>query len=81
MVIIGFCDFKNCVLEKGGIWASCDVYFTQFRDGYSASYKPNYPEHSKEDCAIFYNWLTGKWSYMPPDIYDRKYQKVLDCKI
>lgn len=76
MGIIGFRNFKESVREKGGIWASDDVYFTQFRDGYSASYKPHCPEHSAEDCAISYNWLTDKWSYMTPEIYDKEYRKV-----
>lgn len=75
MGISEFSIFKNSIREKGGIWASDDVYFTQYRDGYSASYKPYFPEHSVEDCAISYNWLTDEWTYMTPEIYDAAYKK------
>ena len=70
---LGFGDFKSAVRRKGGIWASDDVYFTQYRDGYSASYKPEWPEHSKADCAWAYNWLKDEWRFEDPKSYDEKY--------
>ena len=72
----GFATFKESVREKGGIWASNNVYFTQYRDGYSASYIPHWPEHSPEDCAISYNWITDKWTYRTPEIYDAEYNRI-----
>ena len=71
-----FAIFKKNVREKGGIWASNDVYFTQYRDGYSASYIPRWPEHSPEDCSISYNWITDKWTYRTPEIYDAEYNRI-----
>lgn len=48
----GFDDFRRIVRsvfphEK---WES--IYFSQLKDGYSAAYKPNYPESSNEDVII-----------------------------
>lgn len=71
-----FHNFKNNVREKGGIWASDDVYFSQFRDGFSATYKPKYPEHSPDDCSISYNWQEDKWTYRTPEQYDTEYNKI-----
>lgn len=45
--------FKELVRKRGGIWASDDVYFSQFRDGYSAAYKPSYPDKDERDQKIF----------------------------
>lgn len=59
---MGFRDFKDSVRRQGGIWASEDVYFSQFRDGYSAAYQPEYPERSERDCTIGFNWLKNAWS-------------------
>lgn len=73
---LSYKEFKAEVLAKGGIWASDDVYFSQYRDGYSASYQPNYPEHSKEDCAFAYNWLKNEWRFEDPKSYDAKYRSV-----
>lgn len=73
---LGFGEFKSAVRRKGGIWASDDVHFTQFRDGYSASYKPEYPEHSKKDCAWAYNWQKDTWRFEDPVSYDAKYGGV-----
>lgn len=77
MGILGFYTFKKSIREKGGIWQSDDVHFTQFRDGYSALYNPNYPEHSELDCAISYNWITDKWTYRTPEVYDAEYNLIL----
>lgn len=55
-----FKDFKSSVKKKGGIWASDDVYFSQFRDGYSAAYKPNYPQDSAEDQVIYSYGLVSR---------------------
>lgn len=68
--------FKQNIREKGGIWASDHVYFSQFRDGFSASYRPNFPEHSPEDCSITYNWVKDEWHYFTPDIYDAEYNRI-----
>ena len=72
----GFAAFKRSIREKGGIWESGDVYFAQYRDGYSASYIPHWPEHSQEDCAISYNWISDKWTYRTPEIYDAEYNRI-----
>ena len=58
-----FHSFKQMVRERGGVWYSRDVYFTQFRDGWSAAYMPDYPLRSSEDQAISYNWLSKAWHY------------------
>lgn len=73
---MNFHDFKNRVRAKGGIWASDAVYFSQFRDGYSASYKPSFPEHSPEDRAISYNRVTETWREIVPEQYDTEYKAV-----
>lgn len=70
---ISLYDFKEIIHNKGGIWASDDVYFTQFMDGYGATYKPNFPNHTKDDCAISYNWIKDMWNYIPPEMYDKMY--------
>ena len=44
--------FQQNIKALGGIWQSEDVYFSQFRDGYSAAYKPNYPKKSINDKLI-----------------------------
>ena len=69
-------NFQRNIREKGGIWASDDVYFTQFRDGFSASYRPCFPERSPEDCSISYDWIKDEWTYITPEIYDAEYKKV-----
>lgn len=48
-----FKQFKQAIRAKGGIWASDDVYFSSFRDGYSAGYLPNYPQKSDRDESIY----------------------------
>lgn len=69
-------DFKNVVRAMGGIWSGNDVHFTQYRDGFSASYKPDFPEHSQDDCAVSYNCLEDKWNYLSPEEYDAQYKQV-----
>lgn len=64
--------FKKVVKSKGGIWNTKDVCFAQFRDGYSASYLPNYPDHSPEDQALSYNWRSSQWRYISPEEYNSK---------
>lgn len=44
--------FIQRVRAIGGVWASESVFFSQTRDGYSAAYKPSYPESSKNDMII-----------------------------
>ena len=68
--------FKSDVRRKGGIWASDDVYFSQFRDGYSAVYKPNYPERSPDDCSISYNWQEDRWTYRTPEQFNAEYDEA-----
>lgn len=48
--------FKRQIREKGGIWSSKHVYFSQTRDGYTAAYLPCYPQKSEEDKVISRNW-------------------------
>lgn len=75
---MGFYDFKKSVLEKGGIWATENVYFTQFRDGYVAHYEPNFPYHTPDlDCSIIYDWLHDKWEYVTPESYDAEYRLIV----
>lgn len=73
-----FRQFQANIREKGGIWAGDDVYFSQYRDGFSASYKPNFPNHSSEDCAISYDWFKDEWTYMTSEIYDAEYKKIVE---
>lgn len=47
-----FKDFQNKIKEIGNVWNSEHVFFTQMRDGYSASYKPKYPESCNTDMII-----------------------------
>ena len=71
-----FRGFKEMVKSKGGVWNSDDVYFTQFRDGWSASYIPKYPEYSSEDQAISYNWFSRLWKYTGSKEYNEQYMKL-----
>lgn len=70
-----FTDFKNAVRNKGGVWNKEAVFFTQFRDGYSAVYKPSYPNPSKDDCAISYNWVKKQWREIPPEQFHELYER------
>ena len=74
----GFEAFKANVREKGGIWTSDNVHFTKYMDGYSATYQPEFPYHSRDDCAIIYSWVKDEWSYMTPEIYDVEYNKIFE---
>ena len=47
-----FKDFQNEIKEINNIWNSENVFFTQMRDGYSASYRPKYPGYCNEDMII-----------------------------
>lgn len=47
-----FKDFQIRVKEISKTWNSENVFFTQMRDGYSASYKPEYPEACNDDMII-----------------------------
>lgn len=44
-----FKNFQDNVKNIGGVWSGDDVYFSQMRDGYSASYKPKYPDSCIEE--------------------------------
>lgn len=48
----GFKYFQKIVREKGGIWSTDDVYFSQFKDSYQAAYLPGYPEKTPLDQVI-----------------------------
>ena len=74
--LTSFRQFQANIREKGGIWAGEDVYFSQYRDGFGASYQPNFPYHSPEDCAISYSWLKDEWTYLTPEIYDAEYKRI-----
>lgn len=58
----GFKRFREEVRQKGGIWASGHVYFSQTQQGYSAGYMPKYPEHDSKDKSIYYNWVNDQWT-------------------
>lgn len=47
-----FKQFRTMIKSIGGVWNGDDVYFSQMRDGYSASYKPNYPKYYTKDMII-----------------------------
>lgn len=47
-----FKQFRTMIKSIGGVWNGDDVYFSQMRDGYSASYKPNYPKYCTKDMII-----------------------------
>ncbi len=47
-----FKDFQNKIKEINNVWNSEHVFFNQMRDGYSASYKPKYPEYCNDDMII-----------------------------
>lgn len=34
---------------------SDDIYFSQFRDGYSAGYIPDYPKRSNNDISFYFS--------------------------
>lgn len=55
--------FRETVLQLGGVWASNDVYFSQFADGYMAAYLPAYPEEDEQrDRVISFSWPGQLWS-------------------
>ena len=56
----GFKYFHRVIKEKGGIWNSDDVYFSQTRDTYQAAYLPKYPEKSYYDQTISINHVKGR---------------------
>lgn len=48
-----FKKFQNDILSLPGIWRNKkDIYFSQMKDGYSAAYKPQYPNSSNADKII-----------------------------
>lgn len=47
-----FKNFQIGVKEISKTWNSENVFFTQMRDGYSASYRPKYPEYCNDDMII-----------------------------
>lgn len=48
-----FEKFKNDILSLPGGWnKEINIYFSQTRDGYTAAYKPEYPQTSKNDIII-----------------------------
>lgn len=52
-----FKSFIQFVKERGGVWASKDVYFTQTRDCYIADYRPDYPNQTEKDKTIILNHI------------------------
>lgn len=47
-----FKQFQNNIKSIGNVWNGNDVYFSQMKDGYSATYKPNYPDGCTKDMII-----------------------------
>ena len=70
---MGYKDFKEKVKSLGGIWATRDVYFTQTRDSYYASYKPAYPDSSPEDAVI--SDITRSGAYLLGDFEFVRFDK------
>ena len=62
MAYSGFSQFKSAVRDRGGVWASSDVYFSQFRDSYTAAYLPAYPKSSTEDTSIDFCHIDNQWT-------------------
>lgn len=58
--INSFKDFKKYIKEKGGVWSTSGVYFSQMRDCYVAYYMPNYPDMSPDDVSVVYDYVTEK---------------------
>ena len=56
-----FKQFQNDIKSINKKWNSEDVYFSQYRDGYCASYKPRYPEGCTKDMTI--QTLEGTGAY------------------
>ncbi len=74
LVMSDFDKFKMQIRNLGGVWADPNhVYFTQFRDGYSASYRPDWPGHTSEDMSISYNWVNDTWRRSDSKEYNRQY--------
>ncbi len=51
-MVSNFKIFKRLVFSIFPCEKWNDIYFSQFKDGYSAAYKPNYPEDSKNDVVV-----------------------------
>lgn len=47
-----FKEFQNDIKSIGNVWSGNSVYFSQMKDGYSAAYKPKYPDGCTEDMII-----------------------------
>lgn len=75
--VISFPDFKQIVLNMGGIWASGHVRFTQFCDGYGALYRLNSNDSSMEKQAITYNTESKQFSYIPPEEWERQHMVLV----
>ena len=73
---VTFDNFKGLVKLLGGVWGSYDVHFTQFEDGYGATYAPDWPMHSKEDRAITFNKTDGQFAWVTAEEYDKRYNEI-----
>lgn len=57
-----FKTFREDIKSLGGVWASENVYFSQMRDGYTAAYKPKYPEPCNKYMTIQTLWASGAYN-------------------
>lgn len=60
----GFEAFKRKIRKLGGVWKSDNVLVSQHRDGYSAAYRPEYPEISDKDIVISPALAKGDGNYV-----------------
>ena len=56
-----FKEFQKEIKALGNPWNTDNVYFSQHRDGYAASYKPMYPKYCNEDMIIETIYNTGAY--------------------
>lgn len=55
--------FKDDILSLPGVWQNeNDIYFSQMKDGYSAAYKPLYPNGCNKDIII--NTINNSGAYL-----------------
>lgn len=49
-----FKEFQKLIFKIYGEYKTKDLYFSQLKDGYSAAYKPRFPEWCDDDEIIQY---------------------------
>ena len=75
--MLDYLCFKETVRSKGGIWSSAFVWFTEFKSGYCAAYRPKGIEFSKDDCALLYRRSMASWEFLDSKEYHRSFGTTL----